>query len=123
MYWLPRPISIKVCPDDAMLLLGQGTVSPWSIVPRCTRMLQVLPTNEDNCESSDTVVSYPTLLKALATPWESVEQCFIGTLSLVPRSKVASSGPSFTQALIFFHIKLNMVNLKFTYFKFELYTF
>ena len=25
---------LKVCPDDATLLLGQGTVPPWSIVPR-----------------------------------------------------------------------------------------
>ena len=28
-----------------------------------------------------TLVSYPTLLEALATPWESVEQCSMGTLS------------------------------------------
>ena len=38
--------------------------------------------------------SYPTLLEALATPWDSVEQCSMGTLSLVPKSKVASSGPT-----------------------------
>ena len=41
-----------------------------------------------------TLVSYPTLLKALATPWDSVEQCSMGTLSLVPRSKVALSRPT-----------------------------
>ena len=40
--------------------------------------------------------SYPILLEALATPWDSVEKCSMGTLSLVPRIKVASSGPTFT---------------------------
>ena len=36
--------------------LGQGTVSPWSIVPRCPRVLQVLPTMSDSweCETWDT---------------------------------------------------------------------
>ena len=33
---------VKVGPDDATLLLG--TLSPWSIVPRCPRALQVIPT-------------------------------------------------------------------------------
>ena len=33
--------------------MGQGTVSPWSIVPRCPRVLQVLPTTSDSwdCET------------------------------------------------------------------------
>ena len=75
--------------------LGQGTVSPWSIVPRCLRVLQVLPTMSDSSQVSQLLHSrYPTLLEALATPWDSVEQCSMGTLSLVPRSKVASSGPT-----------------------------
>ena len=46
-----------------------------------------------------TIVSYPTLLKALATPWESVEQCSMGTQSFVPWRKVASSGPTFSLLL------------------------
>ena len=46
--------------------------------------------------------SYPTLLDALATPWDSVKQCSMGTLSLVPRTKVTSSGTT----LITFSLKL-----------------
>ena len=36
--------------------LGQRTVSPWSIVPRCPRVLLVLPTMSDSwdCETWDT---------------------------------------------------------------------
>ena len=36
--------------------LAQGTMPPWSIVPRCPRVLQVLPTMSDSwdCESLDT---------------------------------------------------------------------
>ena len=41
-----------------------------------------------------TLGSYPTLLEALATPWDSVEQCSMRTLPLVPSSKVASCGPT-----------------------------
>ena len=35
---------------------GQGTVSPWSIVPRCPRMLLVFPTMSDrwDCKNWDT---------------------------------------------------------------------
>ena len=162
--------------------LGQGPVSPWSIVPPCPRVLQMLPTMSDrglghfgrghlgrghygrghfgrghlgrghygrghfgrghlgrghygrghlgrghygrghlgrghfgpliqrilycygnilwplNIISSQVSqlshsYSYPTLLEALATPWDSRQQCSMGTLSLVPRRKVASSGP------------------------------
>ena len=32
--------------------LGQGTVSPWSIVPRCPRVLLVLPTMSDSSQLS-----------------------------------------------------------------------
>ena len=32
--------------------LGQGTVSQWSIVPRCPRMLQVPPTMSDSSQVS-----------------------------------------------------------------------
>ena len=39
--------------------------------------------------------SYPTLLEALGTPWDSVEQSSMVTLSLVQRNKVASSDPTF----------------------------
>ena len=42
-----------------------------------------------------TLGSYPTLLEALVTPWDSVELWSMGTLSLVLRRKVASSGPKF----------------------------
>ena len=31
--------------------LGQGTVSPWSIVPRCPRVLLILPTMSDSFPS------------------------------------------------------------------------
>ena len=41
---------IKVGSDDAILLLG--TVSPWSIVPRCPWVLQVLPTMSDSSQVS-----------------------------------------------------------------------
>ena len=36
--------------------LGQGTVSPWTILPRCPRVLLVLPTmsNSWDCETWDT---------------------------------------------------------------------
>ena len=41
--WLWRSVqTMQICS------LGQGTVSPWSIVPRCSRMLQVLPTMSDS---------------------------------------------------------------------------
>ena len=80
--------------------LGQGTVSQWSIVPRCPRVLQVFPTVSDSSQISSSNPSYPTLLEALATPWDSVEQCSTGTLSLVPMSKVASSGRTCSRNLI-----------------------
>ena len=32
--------------------LGQGTVSPWNIVPRCPRVLLVLPTMSDSSQVS-----------------------------------------------------------------------
>ena len=81
--WLHAISFVKVCPDDATLLLGtRDNVFPWSIVPRCPRVLQVLPTMSDSCTARvGTLVSYPTLLEALATSWGSVGQCSMGTLS------------------------------------------
>ena len=79
--------------------LGQGTVSPrpqgtlFHAVSGCCKCFQ-------QCRIAgtarlETLGSYQTLLEAFATPWDSVEQCSMGTLSLVPRSKVASSGLTF----------------------------
>ena len=67
---------------------------PWSIVPRCPRVLQVLKALSDSwdCEICGTLGSNQTLLEAFATLWDCVEQCSTGTLSLVLRSKVPSSG-------------------------------
>ena len=85
----------KVGPDDATLLLGTRDSVP---MVHCSTLSQ-------GVASAGTVRvgilrSYSTLLAALATPCDSVEQCSMGTLSLVPRSKVASSGPSFRYASI-----------------------
>ena len=40
----------KVGPDDATLLFGTRDSVPWSIVPRCPRVLHVLPTMSDSCQ-------------------------------------------------------------------------
>ena len=45
-------VQLEVCPDDATLPLGQGTVPPWNIVPRCPRVLQVLPTMSGSSQVS-----------------------------------------------------------------------
>ena len=58
---------------------------------KCFQQCRIAP----KCPNSRSP-SYPTLLEALATPWDSVGQCSMGTLSLVPRSKVASSGQTLT---------------------------
>ena len=45
-----------------------------------------------------TLVSYPTLLETLATPWDSVEQCSVGTLSLVQVAKLHRlNGPMYSE--------------------------
>ena len=54
--------------------LGQGTVSRLNIVPRCLRVLLVLPTMLDSSQVSQS-----------RSP--SVQQCSMRTLSLVPRSR------------------------------------
>ena len=96
-----RSETLKVCPDDAQLFsLGQGTMSHGALfhaVPGCCKCFQ-------QCRIAGsarvgTLGSYPTLLEALATPWDSVEQCSMGTLSLIPKRKVASSGPTFNPLL------------------------
>ena len=51
---------------------------------------------DPKCQNSR-MPSYLTLLEAFAAPWDSVEQCSMGTLSLVSRSKVASYGPTLSQ--------------------------
>ena len=43
-------------------------------VPGCCKCFQ-------QCRIAPKCPSYPTLLEALATPWDSVEQCSMGTLS------------------------------------------
>ena len=110
-------LRLKVGPDeaafflgtrDSVLMLGHATLI---IVPRCPMVLQVLPTVSNSsqvfqlsqsrhCCWNNTLL-FPTLVEALATPWDSVEQCSMGTLSLVPRSKVASSGPTLTHSICF----------------------
>ena len=71
------------CPHGALLHAVPGCC-------KCFQQCRVAP----KCPNSRSP-SYPTLFEALATPWDSVEQCPMGTLSLVPRSKVASSGRTF----------------------------
>ena len=68
-------------------------------VPGCCKCFQQCQ-RAPKCPNSRSP-SYPTLLEALATPWDSVEQCSMGTLSLVPRSKVASSGPTFNNEWLY----------------------
>ena len=86
--------------------LGQGAVSPWSIVPRCLRVLQVLLTTSYSSLVYQLSQShYPPLLEKFATPRDSEEQCSMGTLPLVPRSNVASSGPTLTITSNHYHRK------------------
>ena len=89
------PGRVKVRPNDVTLLHETRGTVPWSIFPRCPRVLQAYPTMwiAPKCPNSR-IPSYPTLLETLTTPWDSVEQCPMGTMSLVARSKVASSGPT-----------------------------
>ena len=65
------------CPQGAL----------FHAVPGCCNCFQ-------QCRVAPKCPSYPTLLEALATPWDSGDQCSLGTLSLVPRKKVPSSGPT-----------------------------
>ena len=65
-----QPLMVR--PDGASLLLGTRDSVPMDVVPRCPRVLKVLPTMSE-CPNSR-IPSYPTLLEALATPWDSVEQ-------------------------------------------------
>ena len=65
-------------------------VVPGAGCCKCFQQCRIAP----KCPNSRSP-SYPTLLEALAIPWDSVEQCSIWTLSLVPRGKVASSGPTY----------------------------
>ena len=81
--------------------LGQGTVSPWSIVPRCPRVLQVLPTMSGswNCESWNIWELFDTVGSTCNTMGQrgtisNVAWPIMRTLSLVPRKKAASSGPT-----------------------------
>ena len=76
--------------------LGQGAVSPWSIVPRCPRVLLVLPTMSDSSQASQ--LSQSQLSDIVGSTCSTLGQrgtSLHGTLSLVPRNKVSSSGPTF----------------------------
>ena len=82
----------------SLLLIGTSDSIPME---HCSTKSQGVASASNNV---GLLLSVPTLAVpairhgwnlALATPWDSVEQCSIGTLSLVPRSKVASSGPTF----------------------------
>ena len=75
------------CPHGALFHAVPGCC-------KCFQQCRIAP----KCSNSRSP-SYPTLLEALATPWHSVEQCSMGTLSLDPSSKVASSGQIFRQML------------------------
>ena len=74
--------------------LGQGTVSPWSIVPSCLRVLLELPTMSDSYDSE----SWDTweLSDIVGGTSNTLRQrgCSTETLFLVPKRKVASSGPT-----------------------------
>ena len=95
--WCAYTKYVKVGPDNATLLLGTRDSVPMehcfhavSGCCKCYQQCRIAWT-----ERLGTLGSYPTLLEALATPWDCVEQCSMETLSLVPRRKVASSGPTF----------------------------
>ena len=75
------------CPHGALLHAVPGCC-------KCFQQCRIAP----KCPNSRSP-SYPTLLEALATPWDSVQQCSVGTLSHVPKSKVASSGPTIMQQI------------------------
>ena len=69
--------------------MKQGTVPPWSNVPRCFRVLQVFPTMSD-CES-----------------WENTASCSQdvvegGFESNAPRKKIESSGLTLTKERIIY---------------------
>ena len=110
---------LMVGPEDAILLLE--TVSHGALfhaVPGCCKCFQQCRI-ASKCPNSHSL-SYPTLLEAFATAWDSVKQCSNGTLSLVPRSKVASSGPTLRKAILFFpilqyYIKINIVRIPSTW--------
>ena len=70
------------------------TLSPWNIVPRCPRVLQVLPTMSDSSQVSQSQLSH-----IVGSTRNTLGQR--GTMSLVPRSKVASSGRTLSQARSF----------------------
>ena len=83
--------------------LGQGTVSPWNIVTGSLRVLLVLPTISDSSHASVPSLAVPAIRHCWifgstsnTLAWDSVEQCSVWTLSLVPRRKVALSGPTLT---------------------------
>ena len=74
--------------------LGQGTVSPWSIVPRCPRVLQVLPTMSDSSQVSqllqsqlsdivgstcNTLGQCATMLHGDTVPCPMVQSCIVWT--------------------------------------------
>ena len=77
--------SLGQCPHAAL----------FHAVPGCCRCFQQC--RVAGTAKVGTLGSYQTLLETLATPWDSVKQCCMGALSLVPRSKVASSGPTFME--------------------------
>ena len=79
--WLSTKRVLKVNPDDATLLRGALLPEPlsatsWKELAVCSQQ----PRSRN-----------PTLLETLATLWNSMEQCPMGTLSLVSWSKVALS--------------------------------
>ena len=105
---------LKVVPDNTTLLL-------------LTRdMEHVLPTMSDSSQVFQLSQSHLSDIncwkQALAAPWGSVEQCSMGTMSLIPRSKVASSGQTYANlsglifTLIFvFTLQNNNLAYLFTY--------
>ena len=77
---------------------GRNLRWPWfHAAPGCCKGFQqclITPKSPDSRNPC-----YPTLLEALATHCDSMEQCSMGTLSLVLRNKVASSGPTLIELL------------------------
>ena len=86
-----RPVASRSVQTMQLCSLGQGTVCPWSIVPRCPRVLQVLPTMSDSwdCESWDTS-ELPDIIKSTCNTLGQRGTMLHG--DTVPRSKVASCG-------------------------------
>ena len=98
---------------QTMLLcsLGQGAVSPWTIVPRCPRVLQMLPTMSDSSLVSQLLQSQlPDIVGSTCNTLGQRGTMLHGegTLPLVPRAKLHRlNGPLLLQISRTSFYKLN----------------